>query len=165
MDISVETLHIERTSQNDHSSFCVLLSDPIVTEMNGRTADVEMLFKRYLNNLYSFSVFNENTFVGLCSLFPTSLSSAVKSINSLELVYSVLPEYWNNGIASFAVERMCKLGFDEIGLNCIFAGCFTDNTASARVLQKSGFKLIFHRELNSSINNKTESIYLKTGLK
>ena len=67
MVISVDSLHMERTIQEDHDEFCALLLDPTVTKMNGRRVDVETLFQRYLKNIYSFSVFCDDSFVGLCS--------------------------------------------------------------------------------------------------
>ena len=164
MVISVDSLHMERTIQEDHDEFCALLLDPTVTKMNGRRVDVETLFQRYLKNIYSFSVFSDDSFVGLCSLFPTSLSSAFKSIKSLELVYSVVPLYWNKGVATYSVNRICELGFNEIGLDCILSGCYTDNIPSSIVLRKTGFKEIFTREEKISGSNRMESIYLKTGL-
>ena len=164
MSICVDSLHLERTSPNDYDEFCSLLLDPIVTEMNGRRVDVEVLFQRYLKNIYSFSVFSDDSFVGLCSLFPTSLSSAFRSIRSLELVYSVVPFYWNNGIATYAVKSICELGFEQIGLDCILAGCYADNISSTIVLKKSGFKEIFSREEKIPDSHRLESIYLKTGL-
>lgn len=165
METSADTLHLERVRHGDYCDFYRLLSDPVVTHMNGRTADVDTLFQRYLNNLYSYSVFSDDTFVGLCSLFPTSVSSSLASVKALELVYSVVPDHWNCGIASFAADRICTLGFSEIGLDCIIAGCYQDNKASARVLQKSGFKQIFERRSNDPANNRIESFYLKTGLR
>ena len=165
MYFSVDDLHMERTCQDDRDAFCSLLSDPVVTHMNGRTAEVDALFTRYLKNIYSFSVYNGDVFMGLCSLFPTSLSSALSSVRALELVYSVVPEYWNCGVASYSADRICRMGFSEIGLDCILAGCFSDNPASARVLQKSGFKRIFDRAGNGLYFGRTETVYLKTGLR
>ena len=150
MVISVDSLHMERTIQEDHDEFCALLLDPTVTKMNGRRVDVETLFQHYLKNIYS--------------LFPTSLSSAFKSIKSLELVYSVVPLYWNKGVATYSVNSICELGFNEIGLDCILSGCYTDNIPSSIVLRKTGFKEIFTREEMISGSDRRESIYLKTGL-
>ena len=164
MVLSVDSLHLERTVLNDYDEFCALLLDPTVTKMNGRRVDVETLFQRYLKNIYSFSVFCDDSFVGLCSLFPTSLSSAFKSIKSLELVYSVVPLYWNKGVATYSVNNICELGFKEIGLDCILSGCYTDNIPSSIVLRKTRFKEIFTREEKIPGSNRIESIYLKTGL-
>ncbi len=164
MEVSADSIHFKRTSPKDFEEFCLLLSDPVVTEMNGRTKEIDVLFERYVKNIYSFSVFYENSFVGLCSLFPTTLSSAFKAINSLELVYSVLPVYWNQSIATHSVKKICDIGFETIGLDCIVAGCFVDNIPSSRVLQKNGFKEMFSRTEIFSGKKRTESIYVKIGL-
>ena len=164
MHLSTDSIHLVRTSLGDYNEFKTLLLDPVVTRMNGRKVDVDTLFERYLKNIYSYSVFFENKFAGLCSLFPTSLSYAFKTINSLEIVYSVVPDYWNKGIATCSVNKMCCMGFNTIGLDCIVAGCYSDNIQSYRVLQNNGFKEIFSRTENDSDEHRTESIYLKIGL-
>ncbi len=46
--------------------------------------------------------------------------------------------YWGNGYATEAGRSVLDHGFGELGLNRIYAYCFTRNPASARVLQKLG---------------------------
>ncbi|MFM8449801.1 MAG: GNAT family N-acetyltransferase [Haliscomenobacter sp.] len=60
---------------------------------------------------------------------------------SAELGYWVGEPYWNQGIASQAVQQMLDFGFHGLGLVRIFASVFSFNLASARVLEKNGFLL------------------------
>ena len=61
--------------------------------------------------------------------------------HSAEIGYWVGEPYWGQGIASDAVAAMCRYGFEERGTVRIFAEVFAPNVASARVLEKNGFKL------------------------
>jgi RimJ/RimL family protein N-acetyltransferase len=49
--------------------------------------------------------------------------------------------FWNRGIATLAVRAMVEWAFTELDLIRIFAFVFESNTASARVLEKTGFTL------------------------
>jgi RimJ/RimL family protein N-acetyltransferase len=59
---------------------------------------------------------------------------------SAEVGYWVGREYWNRGIASAALQRICRYGFEELGLSRIFATPIAWNPASFRVLEKAGFE-------------------------
>lgn len=59
---------------------------------------------------------------------------------SAEVGYWVGREYWNRGIATAALERICRYGFEEHGLLRIFATPIAWNPASFRVLEKAGFE-------------------------
>lgn len=49
--------------------------------------------------------------------------------------------YWNRGIATLAVGAAAKYAFANFDLVRLYATVFEWNRASARVLEKSGFKL------------------------
>lgn len=57
-----------------------------------------------------------------------------------EVGYWLGPEYWGRGIATAALERVCRYGFEELGLLRIFATPIAWNPASLRVLEKAGFQ-------------------------
>jgi len=59
---------------------------------------------------------------------------------SAEVGYWIGPEYWNRGIATSALERICRYGFGELGFLRIFATPIAWNPASFRVLEKAGFE-------------------------
>lgn len=56
-----------------------------------------------------------------------------------ELGYWLGVEYWGHGFITEASQRVIKLGFDELGVGCIYARCLSNNPASGRVLEKAGF--------------------------
>lgn len=58
--------------------------------------------------------------------------------NSAETSYILNPAYWEKGIMTEALGGVLRFGFRELRLNRIYADCFTENGASARVMQKNG---------------------------
>ena len=58
---------------------------------------------------------------------------------SAELGYWIGEPYWGKGIASEAVRLIVKYGFEEVGIERIFAAAFEYNIGSMRVLEKNGF--------------------------
>ncbi|MFJ9816020.1 GNAT family N-acetyltransferase [Streptomyces sp. NPDC101151] len=58
------------------------------------------------------------------------------------LGYWVAADQQNKGLASSAVEQVCRIARDTIGLHRIEASTLTENTGSQRVLVKCGFEPI-----------------------
>ena len=57
-----------------------------------------------------------------------------------EVGYWLAKPYWNRGIMTAVVRRICQHAFESWGLVKIAAHVFYFNTASARVLEKCGFQ-------------------------
>lgn len=57
-----------------------------------------------------------------------------------ELGYWLAKPYWNQGIMTGAVEKVCEFAFKEFQLIRITAHIFDFNVGSARVLEKTGFQ-------------------------
>ncbi|MFC2080245.1 GNAT family N-acetyltransferase [Bacteroidota bacterium] len=47
--------------------------------------------------------------------------------------------FWGKGFGTQAIAKMSNFGFEEKGLNRIYAYCMVRNIASQRILEKSGF--------------------------
>jgi RimJ/RimL family protein N-acetyltransferase len=58
-----------------------------------------------------------------------------------ELGYWIGVEHWGQGYATEAAAAVLGFGFETLGLNRIEAHAFPENPASARVLEKLGFRL------------------------
>ncbi len=56
-----------------------------------------------------------------------------------EIGYSLLPEFWRQGIASEALQAVLKYGFEQMRLHRVEADVDPGNTASVRLLEKFGF--------------------------
>jgi RimJ/RimL family protein N-acetyltransferase len=57
-----------------------------------------------------------------------------------ELGYWIGVPYWGNGFATEAARELLRYGFEQLGLNRIYATHFSTNPASGRVLQKLGMR-------------------------
>ena len=57
-----------------------------------------------------------------------------------ELGYELNPDCWGHGYAIEAATAMVRFGFRALGLERITSWCIADNTASARVLERLGFR-------------------------
>lgn len=55
--------------------------------------------------------------------------------------YIIDPAHAGQGYASELTRDLLSLAFDELGLHRVTAGCFADNHASRRVLEKAGMRL------------------------
>ncbi|GAE34749.1 GNAT family N-acetyltransferase [Halalkalibacter akibai] len=56
------------------------------------------------------------------------------------MAYWVGKKYWGNGYATEAAKAVLEFAFYEKNYNKVFARCFLSNTASGRVIEKSGIK-------------------------
>lgn len=69
--------------------------------------------------------------------------------NNAEIGYVISPKYRGMGYAPEAVRRIISFGFEELGLNRIYARHIVGNDPSGRVMQKSGMS--FEGILRSSM--------------
>jgi len=59
----------------------------------------------------------------------------------LQLLYGLMPEYWNRGLATEIAQRVCDHAFHNLGFSRIEAAVDIPNERSAAVLQRLGMKL------------------------
>ena len=57
-----------------------------------------------------------------------------------DIGYELSPDHWRCGYATEAARAMVDFGFSELGLRRISSWCIADNAASARVLERLGFR-------------------------
>ena len=57
-----------------------------------------------------------------------------------DIGYELSPDYWGQGFATEAAGAMVEFGFRDLGLHRISSWCIAGNTASARVLERLGFR-------------------------
>ena len=55
--------------------------------------------------------------------------------------YMILTPFWSQGIGAEAVRQICGIAFRDLALERIIGEVFPENLASARVLEKNGFRL------------------------
>lgn len=64
-----------------------------------------------------------------------------------ELGYWIGEEYWGNGYATEASERLIEHAFDDLDIEVIYATYRVENSKSKRVLEKLGFE--YYREMQN----------------
>ncbi len=86
---------------------------------------------------YTFAIeqASDQGFVGLMAL-----KVGKKKYQRGEVWYKLFAEYWGKGYATEALNRVLQMGFDDLGLHRIEAGCAVANVGSIRVLEKVGMK-------------------------
>lgn len=77
--------------------------------------------------------------------------------DSIELGYTIVPEFWRRGYASEAADAVCKYVLDCEGISKIIAWVASDNIGSVRVLEKAGMKLVRleQEEINGEMMSKS----------
>ena len=102
-------------------------------------ADAEAFITLFLeqNPLLTYGIFAERQLCGVISLTPLTDVYRV----SAEIGYFLGKSYWGRGITTEAVGQMTRIGYSSLPIERIFAGVFSSNPASMRVLEKNGFTL------------------------
>ncbi len=72
--------------------------------------------------------------VGLCGFVLN------RELEEGEAWYLLRPELWGHGLITEAVKALVDIGFGDLRLHRIWASCLPANPASARVLEKLGFR-------------------------
>lgn len=85
----------------------------------------------------NFAITIDNKAVGGIGL---TLGEDIEKI-SAEVGYWLGETYWGKGIVSSALKGIIDYGFNDLGLERIFAKPLEHNLASRSVLEKNGFKL------------------------
>lgn len=60
----------------------------------------------------------------------------------LQLLYGLLPDYWGRGLATEVAARLCAEAFENLGFETLKAATDVPNSASSKVLDRLGFKLV-----------------------
>ncbi|MFF1559235.1 GNAT family N-acetyltransferase [Streptomyces sp. NPDC058279] len=106
------------------------------TEAGQRERITALLADRDGGRLLPFVLVAGDTPVGAINLG----SIALGPFRSGGVGYWVDREWAGKGLATAALEEVCRIARDEVGLHRIEAGTLVDNVASQRVLAKAGFE-------------------------
>ncbi len=102
------------------------------------------------SNGYGFWTINLKNAPGLIGFSGLrQFESELSDRPEVEILYGLSPEYWGRGIAGEAARAVLRFGFEEIGLEKIFAGADPPNYASFRVMEKTGMQRTKLIEINN----------------
>lgn len=94
-------------------------------------------FHRYENNLGGMNALidkRNNRLIGQCGL----LIQTIDDEERLEIGYSILPTYWNQGFASEAAQKCKNHAFKNTLTNSLVSMVHVDNIGSEKVALKNG---------------------------
>jgi RimJ/RimL family protein N-acetyltransferase len=86
---------------------------------------------------FASAVLADGQFVGVVGLNAPDFKAG-----TIECDYWIGVPHWNKGVGTSAVGLAVKFAFGELSMQTVFSGCWEGNPASARVLEKNGFKEI-----------------------
>lgn len=149
MDLRTPRLQLRELTAEDVQAVHHLHSLPAVDEFNtlGLPASQEVTKQLLANWLRQqqarprtsyilYAQLRENKeFVGLLAL-----TVGKAAFQNGEVWYKVLPAHWGQGLTTEALSELVRVGFDELHLHRIEAGCAVENRASIRVLEKVGMR-------------------------
>ena len=84
-----------------------------------------------------------NLIVGQCGL----LVQTIENIERLEIGYSILPKFWNQGFASESAKKCKNYAFKNEFANSLISMIHVDNLSSEKVALKNG--MTFEKKLDS----------------
>lgn len=87
------------------------------------------------NSTFVFAITFEEKVVGCVGVFRQDNVCS----RTAEIGYYIGEQYWNKGIATYAVKAACDYVFKNTDIIRIFAEPFARNVASCKVLEKAGF--------------------------
>lgn len=97
-------------------------------------------FERYEQGLGGMNALickNEGVLIGLCGL----LVQEVDEVRELEIGYSILPQYWQQGFAFEAAQKCKQYAFSQRWASHLISIIHIDNIPSQRVALKNGMLL------------------------
>ncbi len=119
--------------------------DPKLSESELCKIWFDKAFHRYENDLGGMNVLIDkktNRLIGQCGL----LIQTIENIERLEIVYSILPEFWNQGFASESAIKCKNYAFENDFAQSLISMIHIDNLSSEKVAIKNG--MAFEKKLN-----------------
>ena len=147
------TLHTERLSlvplADEHLQFEIELdSDPeVMRYISGRASSPEEVQQAHRRRLAAadevpglgfWAGFADGGFVGWWILQPPNGPDQPKVAGEADLGYRLVRRHWRRGYASEGARELIRHGFEDVGLNRIFAQTMAVNAASRATMSAVG---------------------------
>lgn len=148
--LETERLILRKLEETDDERMFLMDSDPEVMKYLGtpvkRREDsqeiIRMIQKQYEENgVGRWAVIEKESrlLIGWCGL--KLLKEPINGhVETLDLGYRFIPEFWGKGYAWEAAKATMDYGFNELSANTIYAYADAGNTGSNYILTKMGFE-------------------------
>ena len=139
-------LHAARTSADDFDDLLRMHADPaVMATLGGKVWNreetqgfVERLMDHWDRHGYGVWTLRDKetgAFVGRAGLRRLQIDGS----EEIELLYACMPEYWARGLTTEAAAGIVGVAFDRLLMSNLVAFTLPANTASRRVMEKTGF--------------------------
>ena len=100
----------------------------------------EVISRFFMNdNTWAIELKTTGEVIGCVGYLPSSSSNLQIGEDQCEVGYWVARPYWNEGICTEALQMVVDYCVREKGFSVLWGGCFPENPASGRVMEKCGF--------------------------
>ncbi|WP_190809492.1 GNAT family N-acetyltransferase [Flagellimonas sp. S3867] len=146
---TTERLHFRKILTSDFDAWLPFYLDPKSTQfwdglpsdpVKACTDQFERIFERYeegSGGMNALILKETGQLVGICGL----LVQTVDEIEELEIGYSVLPKFWQQGFAIEAAQKCRTFAFDNNFAPSLISIIHVDNIPSQKVAKKNGMHL------------------------
>ncbi|AZA84871.1 GNAT family N-acetyltransferase [Chryseobacterium lactis] len=150
MILETERLILRKLEDTDFERMFLMDSDPEVMKYLGKPVTsveeskegIRMIQKQYKENgVGRLAVIEKESglMIGWSGL--KLLREPINGhVNTLDLGYRFIPEFWGKGYAMETAKASLDYGFNELGAETIYAYADSGNTGSNYILKKLGFK-------------------------
>jgi len=151
MIVETQKLILKLYEQKDRDDFVRLLTDERVmkyvdkgvmsTEAAGALWEKMMgLYDQGVDTVWAVFSKEDGAYIGNASIRPRPEKPV-----DWEIGYYLVPDAWGNGLGSELAKRLVEYGFEDLGLDAVFATVDYENAPSRRILEKAG--LSFYGEI------------------
>lgn len=149
--IETERLILKLYEENDRESFVGLLTDERVMKyvdkgvMSPHAAEAlwnKMMgwYGQGMDTVWAVFSKEDGSYLGNASIRPR-----LEKPSDWEVGYYLVPGAWGKGFGSELAKRLVEYGFEDLGLEAVFATVDYENVPSRRILEKAGMS--FFEEL------------------
>jgi len=147
--LETERLLLRDHEPQDLAAFCEIESDPKYRwpqAVHPRT-ELERSFREAwlppkVMGLLATVFKPDGQYIGRCGLYPFRTEDGVLVPHEAWIGFYLARPYWGRGLATEAGRALVAYGFGELGLLRIHAGINAKYTASLRVGEKLGFRVV-----------------------
>ncbi len=154
LDLVLETprLRLRRFTEADVDDIWPVVSDPEFPRMMSWAAHADrsetLGFLRAVNRSFEqntgvvWAIEHAQRVIGSVGLESMAFVRQAWRVDRAELGYWLATEHWNQGLMTEAADAVMRCAFQTIGLHKVTVGCFAENAASRRVIEKLGFRYV-----------------------
>lgn len=157
--LETKRLFLKPLQDNDFDNMLELFSNSIVTAtMEGIEGKAPSLteFKKWFSNVTKIDSFytirhkETDCFLGYCQIH-----SCIKKnkISHAQMNISLLPDFWEQGYATEAIEKLLHFAFLGIRTPLVYANQFPENTAAGSILKKCGLRFNKTFKMDNRLHN------------